>query len=385
MLATTCRITGIVGAKVVIGTVLDLAGLALAAAALVTIGANAAIGAGVRIANADAAFPAIAQVCGAGIAIVAGLGVAAAAGAILASLTFGARVIIVAWQCVGRRYAALLGVADVAGAGVGVVADLGEARLAGARLAQVSICADVIVVTDRGVGAGYAAGLGVAAIVSAGIAVIARDFDLSLANAAFASVVAGTGVAIVARHVIGRGLAAELGITTICCARILIIADTGHAGQAQTTLATVALGANAAIVTRTAIGGRANTPFARIATICSARVFIVTHYGSAHAFAVVAGIALGALAAIVTIPCGGRVLALAGQAIVVRARLAIIAHAGVAFVGLAVAVVIEQIALLYLGFWRIAGAQALSRTGPLAGATAGRGGRVAHSGKTKYF
>ncbi len=120
------------------------------------------------------------------------------------------------------------------------------------------------------------------------------------------------------------------------------------------------------------------------ATILGARVFVVAVERHAFAKAIAAQVALGAGGAVVARAGLGRVLALAGDAIVVCALEVILAHATGRFVGLAIAVVVEQIAGLGLRLGCVAGAQPAAAASPLAATCSCRSAQAAAGGEAQF-
>ena len=164
------------------------AGLAGALGALVTVSARHAVVAGGSVVAVGAAVLGIADIIGAWVGIVTGRvrRCAGLAGALGALVIVCARHAVVAGGSVVAVGAAVLGIADVVGAGVGIVTGgVGRrAGLAGALVALVILCARHAVIAERLVVHVCAfAGLSVADVIGAWVGIVTLGVVLATRGA----------------------------------------------------------------------------------------------------------------------------------------------------------------------------------------------------------
>ena len=278
MLATLDCVTGICGADVVVIARRDARRQAEAALALVAQGALVSIVASGRDYSKNAAFLAVAAVGRAGIAVGADLGTARVAEPGLAEVAVRARIAVVAGQHIVGGLATLDCVAEIARAGIAVIAGLGASGHAPAALAAVEHRAHVAIATNPSVGSMLAALLRVAAVVGAGVAVVAADQLAGLALAARAHVAQGADAAVVTRCGVGRRRAADGWVATICCARVFIVAHADFARLASAACADVA-GRTGIAVIAAGLVGRLHTTLYGVTGIGCARVAVVAQLG----------------------------------------------------------------------------------------------------------
>ncbi len=224
----------------------------------------------------------------------------------------------------------------------------------------------VVVVAFGSVIAENTAFLCVAEVVGAGVAVGAGEFTRADTGGILAQIADRARVPIGAGQQIGRKDAARFRFATVCCARVSVVTGGDSAGQAQAAAAAVADGANAAIAAGDAVIGAGRTALDGVASVERARVLVVADHRRADALAVVAGVAAGAGAVVLAGARLGWVLAFSGDAVVVATRLLIVAHSRGWLVGLTVAVVVLEVAGFDLSARCVAGSKADGAASPLA-------------------
>ncbi len=147
----------------------------------------------------------------------------------------------------------------------------------------------------------HAASLGVAGVASAAIAIITKGFCVdggAFAATGAARVIGGTGVAVAARHGIGCVDATKLRITRIVGACVAVVTSHGRAA-AHAELATVRLRAGIAVAARIGVVGEHALAAGSVTTICCARVIVITDRRRAgYAHCRLAAVANGARVAV---------------------------------------------------------------------------------------
>ncbi len=313
----------------------------------------------------QAALGRVATVIGAQVPIITADWLASLAISAEAHVTDGADATVVTGNGVVDGSATEVRIAKVGCTQVFVIADQGLAWLALACGALVTAGADVAVVASSGIGNRGAALDWVTTVCRARISVVAHFEGSADAASALALVNIGTRVIIIASRVIRRRFAPRLGVAQIGGAVVAVVADHGVAANAIAVVACVVAGASAAVFARCPGLGRTDAALGLVAHIHGAGIVVVANHWRSDAIAIVANVAGGTSAYVVTGAGLGRVLALAGDAIVVRTLEVIVAHAGRWFVRLAIAVVVDQVALFGLGLQGVASTEAVVAATPL--------------------
>jgi len=200
--------TRIVGAGILIVAIEGVAGHALAAIAMVILGAYVTVAARLLVGRVHTPGVGVARVVGADVAVATGHGVAAAAHAVLANLTVGACVPVFAQRQVVEMHTPDAGHAGVVGASIAVVAVGSISAQAHSLVAHVTQGAGVTIVTERLIVGVNASQFGAARIIGAGITVVTILPFSGYTGAVGAGVAGSTLTAIITGESVGHELAA---------------------------------------------------------------------------------------------------------------------------------------------------------------------------------
>jgi len=146
------------------------------------------------------------------------------------------------------------GVATVCGAGVAIIAGDLRAGHAGCHCALVANGADAAVVTQQAVLSVQTARIRQTGIGGAQVAVVAVDSGSRLALPCGADVTFGAEVAVIARHCVGRVQAAGIGVARVVGTQIAVVAVRLGTGNAGSALALVTDGTDIPVVATMIVG-----------------------------------------------------------------------------------------------------------------------------------